>query len=374
MIGGQAATAVEAPWLASIVAYAGYDGFPSAFSCTGTVVAPRVVLTAGHCVREGLNTVIDGRYFKVATGVTNLKDKERRVVSTVDRAIAYPSFELAKKQTDAGLLILSKPVTTPVLSIATAADAALAAPGAEVAIAGWGLTSHRGRTSPSTARTGTVEVQTDKYCRAHDGERPPFELAPYSPGLQLCAVDKPDHGTTACFGDSGGPAFALRPDGTPVEVGIVSSGGAYCSLHVPNTYTRVDAISDWILGWIATVEQGAVPPPMPTPSPPYLYLEGAAELNRTLLWFLFDRHFRRGLQKQVGCHKVAWEVAKCRNRWHQGGHRYYGRASFRLGVENGLAFLKVESTVHWIDEECDRVGGPGCRVRTRSQTFRTGLY
>jgi len=371
VIGGQPITRTQAPWLAALVVY----GYPGPSICSGTVVAPRVVLTAGHCVREGFNTVVPAKRFKVATGVTNLGDRRRRVVSSVARAVAYPSFELAKEQTDAGLLILSTPVRTPVLPIATAADAALASAGTEVAIAGWGLTSHRGNTLPYTARTGTVELQTDAYCRARADMRPPFELAPYSPGRQLCAQDKPDHRTTACSGDSGGPAFALRPDGTPVEVGIVSSGGPHCTLHVPNTYTRVDAISEWVLGWIAAAEQGAAPPPTPVPSPPYLYLGGAREADREALRSAFGSHFRKGSRKWVKCRRLAWEEARCRNRWHQGGHRYYGEVVVRFGVEKALAVVTSESTVHWVDEGCGhRAGAAPCRVRTRNRTFRLRPY
>ena len=74
VVGGRAGSITEFPWLAFIEAHEGKHGF----ACTGSVVAPRVVLTAAHCVesldRGGLTSA--GQY-ALATGVT---DYARRLV------------------------------------------------------------------------------------------------------------------------------------------------------------------------------------------------------------------------------------------------------------------------------------------------------
>src|SRR5690349_1434996 len=71
IIGGAAATIEEFPALAYIQAD---EGGEKGFACTGSVVAPRVVLTAGHCVEDietGKLTPV--RDYLVATGVADLR-------------------------------------------------------------------------------------------------------------------------------------------------------------------------------------------------------------------------------------------------------------------------------------------------------------
>src|SRR5207344_1600253 len=113
-------------------------------------------------------------------------------------------------------------------------------------------------------QAGGLMLQSPAYCKRHATAFPnePF----YSAAGDLCALDRPDHTVSGCFGDSGGPAIARRADGTPVEVGIIVGGGPECSRTIPNLYTRVDRISAWVAGWIAAVEQGAPEPPTPTAS------------------------------------------------------------------------------------------------------------
>ena len=67
----------------------------------------------------------------------------------------------------------------------------------------------------------------------------------------ICA-GKPAAGEDTCYGDSGGPLFARKPQGGYVQVGIVSWGedcgrgeeGLY------GLYTRVAKFNEWIQGTI----------------------------------------------------------------------------------------------------------------------------
>src|SRR5689334_3460679 len=69
IVGGKAASIAEFPSLAFIEA-ADKD---NRFACTGTVIAPRVVLTAAHCVEDlqGEGGFTPSRNYAVATGATN---------------------------------------------------------------------------------------------------------------------------------------------------------------------------------------------------------------------------------------------------------------------------------------------------------------
>lgn len=366
VIGGHVASPAEVPWLAVIAGRS--DSL--AFSCTGTVIAPRVVLTAGHCVRDPwFGAGIPGEDFAVATGVTDLRDVKRRDLSSVKRAVFYPNFGTAKAQTDAALLILTAPVTVPALPLATPAEPELLAAGTPITISGWGLTDPDNEEIPSFAHTGTLELQARGFCRRHAGHG---VTVPYSPKRQLCAIDKPSHQTVECYGDSGGPAVVRRTDGSAVQVGILSGGGAGCTRGRPNVYTRVDAISSWVLGWIAAVEAGAEPPPTPQARPPLLTEEHALELDAVILAKVFRRHFLKGHEAFGACQRLAWEAMKCWVTWRQGGNHYYGRINLQYTVENARIVSTGRVTIHWVDERCTRKhdGADGCVVRTRSRTVR----
>jgi hypothetical protein len=60
----------------------------------------------------------------------------------------------------------------------------------------------------------------------------------------------------ACFGDSGGPAYVMGPDGTPQVCGVISR--AADPMHPcasGSVLTRVDALSAWIASTLQTIAQ-----------------------------------------------------------------------------------------------------------------------
>jgi hypothetical protein len=246
VIGGRPASIEELPW----IAYISGSDLAGEYSCTGTVVAPRVVLTAGHCVEDvELTDLTPPASFTVATGTANRVRVAKAHLSTVSRALVNPRFNVSRLHGDAALLILAAPVAAPSLPIASAADFALLAPGTPVSIAGWGLTKVEDEDGPALLRSGTNLVQSTAFCRRHS-ESDPY----YSPALQLCAVDLPGRAVSACYGDSGGPAIARRADGTAVQIGITSLGEPECNPESPTVFTRVDRISAWISGWIVPAD------------------------------------------------------------------------------------------------------------------------
>jgi secreted trypsin-like serine protease len=316
VIGGRTASIAEFPWLAFIVART--DEGP--FSCTGAVVAPRVVLTAGHCIEkpEELAAFPPSDY-RVITGVADLRTATSANASRVTRALFYPTFETAKVQTDAGLLILPAPVAAPPLPLASAADAEVLKAGTPISIAGWGLTAPRAMDGPALLQAGELALESQSACRR--GTRPyePF----YSPKAQLCALN-PGRTASGCFGDSGGPAIARKADGTPVEVGIIVSGGPNCSRRLPNIYTSATKISGWVSGWIAATEAGAPPPPTPAAGPPYLSVGRAIELGSAALRKALHGRFTRGTDGYAACERLAWARVRCTVSWSLGQKRVHG--------------------------------------------------
>jgi secreted trypsin-like serine protease len=336
VIGGGAGSISEFPGLALIVAHPRRGG---PFTCTGTVVSPRVVLTAGHCVeQEGRLAANPPSVYRVVTGVADVEQASRANLSSVSRAIFYPRFETAKVQVDAGLLILSAPVTAPPVRLASAADPSAA--GTPIAIAGWGLTAPAAKDGPTAFRAAGLTLKSPGFCKRETRRFEPL----YSTAAQLCAVNA---GRTAggCFGDSGGPAVATGADGAPVEVGIVVAGAPKCDPELPTILTEVSGISPWVAGWIAKVERGAPPPPVPQASPPRLVLERAGELAAVALRKGFGDRFLAGTGKQFECGRLGWARARCKVSWRHGDRRFRGTVTISYRVDGYRVLTRASASI-----------------------------
>jgi len=251
IVGGTTALSEEWPWAAFILAV---DKKGEGFSCSGTVIAPNLVLTAGHCVEDietGQKT--PAAQYVVVTGSSDIRDAALRQVSKVSRTIINPNFNRFKVHGDAGLLVLSTPTTAPAVALAAPTDAALLAPNTPTWIAGWGLsgTLRKLKRTP-VLRRGATFVQERLYCRNHVRAYYPF----FNYSSQLCTITPPGFSIGTCHGDSGGPALAFREDGTPVQIGITSLGAADCDTHLPDIFTRIDRIYPWIAEQIAATATG----------------------------------------------------------------------------------------------------------------------
>ena len=320
IVGGRAATIEEFPSLSYIEAHHGKHGF----ACTGTVVAPRVVLTAAHCVEEvEKGTITPPSEYALSTGIADPTKAAPENVFHVVANHVFPGFDPGVLHGDAAILILDRPTTAPALPMAGPADAALYSGGAEVRLAGWGLTSANAKEQPANLRTTSMLVQTPFSCRQQTRKF----YAPFSPQAQVCLLAA-DRASGGCFGDSGGPAIAQRADGTPVELGITSTGGPSCSTRLPNVLTRVDYVSTWVSEWIAATESGA-PPPVVDPSTllPAMSRESAEELAVFTLLNAFGKRLEHASQIAGGCKKATRTRFRCKIAWVSGRDIYAGTVS-----------------------------------------------
>jgi secreted trypsin-like serine protease len=339
------------------------------YSCTGTVVAPRVVLTAGHCVEDlESSSIVEPSEIKVATGISNLDHIPPEKVSQVSQALVFPGFNPALVHGDAGLLILSAPVTAKPIQLATKAEGSLYGAGRHLKVAGWGVNRIDAQGNghiPNQLQSAVVPIDTAEGCSSGVSLFYGF----YEPGLQLCTLDAPQFKSTPCSGDSGGPAIATRSDGTAVEVGIVSMGDFTCSPDSPAIYTRVDQISTWVDRWIDAVENGGPTPQVkvPTVHIPTLTRERAEELSFLVLEEAFKDRFARGQEKTIRCVRQGKSQLKCGLTWYQGPNDYYGRVNVFYSIRHNVVLAGAHYAVHWVNDQCYFYSGEpeSCQIHSK---------
>jgi secreted trypsin-like serine protease len=359
IIGGRAATVAEFPSLAYIEARQGQSGS----ACTGTVVAPRVVLTAAHCI-ENLER---GRFtpagnYAVATATTSPGQALRENVFRVVETYVFPGFDPGNLRGDAGILVLDRPTTAPPIALAGPADAALYAGGAPVQVAGWGVTRPNAIDGPDSLRATSMVVQTPSFCKRKTQRYYP----PYSSASHVCTLDVPTKKSGGCFGDSGGPLIGQRADGTQVEIGVVSTGGPFCSTKLPNVFTRVDLISTWVSQWIAAIETGA-PPPAVDPSTPFpLMTRPVAETFAVYaLQAAFGKRFERAKRVVGRCQRAGRSRFRCQIAWVSGPLVFAGVVSpFYVRRPQGVAW-DSHFRIEWARLECLRAEGRRCPIQTK---------
>ena len=205
--------------------------------CSGALIAPKLVLTAGHCVQPGT----DYRVVEYDAG-------HKPQLKTVRRAVAHPGFSMQsilahRASADVALLELDSPTRDGV-------PAALGVPhlpldaGGGFTIAGIGVTIRGDGRSGGVVRTASL-------------------IATGKPGtLQIRLVDPATQGTKpglgACTGDSGGPLFEQQAAGQ-VIVGVISwstgaNGSAGCGGMTGTT--PLTLYRDWI---VQTARQWGLP-------------------------------------------------------------------------------------------------------------------
>lgn len=206
------------------------------YYCSGTLIAPNVVVTAGHCCEAT-------RVFLRGNNVDH-SDDDAEVIN-VKKVTDESGFERLldfrhpDPKVDLRLLILERNSTVPPRRIAQESDLEGVE---EVMLVGFGTIDLAGTMGYGTKRQVTVPIETldctEPEIADQRGCREDYEIVAGHRGLLR----------DTCRGDSGGPLYIEGEDGSYLLLGATSRGawGSDKCCGDGGIYVRVDKFLDWI--------------------------------------------------------------------------------------------------------------------------------
>jgi secreted trypsin-like serine protease len=237
-------------------------------TCSGTLIAPRLVLTALHCVQapqDGVPPDVLGRRATVTVGNPNHDGRTQlRGVGAVFVAPQLTPPPAITGQVDAVILALNRTVATPPLALTPGADAAAAlVPGAPLVLAGFGAVLPGAPSAPSPAGQFLKQAALQGIaCDPAAGQTSEYALC-VGPAAGPVLGSSPGNG---CSGDSGAPVLGTPPSagGGLRVVALLSGafGATECGQAVQNV---VVALGPTLSAWIGRVAGSPLPAPVAAP-------------------------------------------------------------------------------------------------------------
>jgi secreted trypsin-like serine protease len=193
------------------------DGTKYDSACSGSLIAEKWIITAGHCFHDADRTPVSGPVPYPTSVLLGTADQSKPgITRTVVTVYQSPSNDIALAELDKAVHGIAP------LAVGRSAPSV----GQKLTLAGWGSLTSTNPTPGTKLRKGLVKVAT---------------VDPQYVGVRGYA---PAPTTSACTYDSGAPYFVAA--GRSGRLVSIESDGPDCPHDQVEATARVDVVADWI--------------------------------------------------------------------------------------------------------------------------------
>ncbi|XP_026325621.1 serine protease snake-like [Hyposmocoma kahamanoa] len=247
VVGGEKASLGEFPHMAAIGWSDSSGGYT--FSCGGSLISPRFVLTAAHCTRDTRQQ--NPAPVIVRLGDQNIdpavRDGANPVEVAIRKIILHPNYKSPIRYNDIALLELATDVDFEEnIRPACLWNKHDVSEYKKAIATGWGVTNVRTKETSKDLQKVSLSLLNNDYCDRLLANSKNRNWNGFVPS-QLCAGELRG-GKDTCQGDSGSPLQVASTENQCIFylVGIVSFGRECAAPGQPAVYTRVSSFLDWV--------------------------------------------------------------------------------------------------------------------------------